>query len=91
MSHDDFSPTQKRVLIMLHVTHPIPRQLSGDRMIAVCSGARALVRKGLIRSLGGSQYYLMPHAVDLALKVRNEARAELGKRLIKAPGQRGEG
>lgn len=88
----ELSSTQKRVLILLHVTHPIARQLSGNKMVAICSGARALVRKGLARRLAGSHYCLTPDAVELALKVRNEARVAAGHSPIQAQaGKEGEG
>jgi len=94
MSPDDLSPTQKRVLVMLHQKHPFARQLSGDKMIAICSAARALVRKGLAHRLNGSSYALDSSAVGLALECRNEARAEKGLAPLSAPApqtDRGEG
>jgi len=79
------SPTQKRVMVMLHQKHPYHRQLSGDKMVAVCSAARALVRKGLVHRGDGSQYSLQPHAVGLALECRNEMRAAQGLPALSHP------
>ena len=77
---ETLSPAQLKVLRILARAPNTSEQLSGNGMAPIVAAAKALVRKGVIGSGGGSSYFLLDHArvyaMEYLLRWRTERAAE---------------